>query len=238
MNKIYSTKDYSQFKGVAGNRPVNMRHVNDLTASILRNNMLPQNPIIVNKNKEILDGQHRLKVAEANRLTIYYTVSEHGELEEVQQLNANVKPWTTQDYLASYISVGKQAYIEFQEFIQQYQLSIEGGFILLTGDNSARVYRNFKSGKFEFTQEQMEQARDKADLIWEVKNYFIDNGYKRVYFLRAINVIHEKGLGLRLVAKAKAAGMQLKIQYNVRDYLRMFEDLLNWNQKTNLVRLF
>lgn len=236
--QILSTKDYGKFKPVKGNRPVNMRHVNDLTASIMTNNMLAQNPITINKKSQVIDGQHRLEVAKNNKLTIYYTVMDHGDLDEVQRLNRYVKPWTTLDYLHSYIAVGNPYYIRFKEFIDQYQISTEQAFLLIGNDNGGRIYRSFRAGKYTFTDDEMEKARDKADIILDVKGYFIDNGASSVYFGRFINLIHEKGLGKRFVDKVKSSGLQLKRQHNLRDYLRMGEDVLNFGQKTNIVRLF
>ena len=59
VNNVYLTSDLTKFKQITGNRPHNPQHVKRLTSSIKRYGVL-QNPIIVNENMVVVDGQHRL----------------------------------------------------------------------------------------------------------------------------------------------------------------------------------
>lgn len=237
---VYFTTDYTIFKGVLGNRKVNERHAGRLTTSISKKNMLDRHPITVNEAMQIIDGQHRLQAAMTLQVPIYFMIEDADTgLEEVQQLNSYTKPWTSYDYLESYIALGKKPYIDFKEFIQQYQLSIEGGLVLIIGDNSSRAYRMFKNGDLKFTEKQWEHGERLANALWELKNYFHDAGYRRVYLYHALREVEKKGYLLKLVEKTKISNYKLQTQYSLRDYFRMFEDVLNWNNKSGeLVRLF
>ena len=64
MNKpqIQETTDYKIFKGVVGNRVINSTNVANITKSIAKENLLAQNPILVEEETmRVLDGQHRLE---------------------------------------------------------------------------------------------------------------------------------------------------------------------------------
>src|SRR3990167_6910002 len=121
--KVYKTTEYDQFKTITGNRNLNKTHLTRLTNSIISKNMMEVNPVIVNEEMEVIDGQHRLEVAKQNNLPVYYTkVNSHSSLREVQLLNANLKGWTLQDYMNSYISLGNRDYKILQDFIDRYEI--------------------------------------------------------------------------------------------------------------------
>lgn len=238
-NEIHSTNDYSIFKTVKGNRKIYPKHVANLMSSILKKNMLAENPILVNESMEIIDGQHRLQAAKGLSIPIYYLILDAGKLAEVQQLNSYTRTWMTQDYLDSYISTGSPKYIELKEFLNEYGFSIEAGFNLLFGDSRGDVYREFREGKFNFTDEQMEAAKAKGDLILDIRSYFVGGAGQSNFFYRTISIIYDKGLAVELANKVKVANPRLQRQWSVRDYLRMFEDVLNWNKKGGeITRLF
>ena len=54
---VHETKDYNLFKFLDTNREPNQRIINTLVKSIKENGI--QIPIIVNPDKQIVDGQHR-----------------------------------------------------------------------------------------------------------------------------------------------------------------------------------
>jgi len=83
VNKVYKTNDLSIFNQIKGNRPPNPQHVRRLCDSIKTHGIL-QNPIIVNENMDIIDGQHRLLAAKESESSVYYIVVDGYSLEEVQ----------------------------------------------------------------------------------------------------------------------------------------------------------
>ena len=58
-NKFFETRDYSMFKKVRGNRPVDQAHVKQLKKLIAEKDLM--DPIRVNSNIEVVDGQHTLQ---------------------------------------------------------------------------------------------------------------------------------------------------------------------------------
>ena len=59
------------FKRVEGNRPINERYVTELKKEIERKNLLHVNPILVSDDYTVIDGQHRLAIAQDLGVPIY-----------------------------------------------------------------------------------------------------------------------------------------------------------------------
>jgi ParB-like chromosome segregation protein Spo0J len=68
------TTDYKLFKINKLNRIVQTGHIEKLKKSIEKVGYLKYNPIIVNEDMEIIDGQHRYFACVKLNLPIYYEV--------------------------------------------------------------------------------------------------------------------------------------------------------------------
>ncbi len=234
---VLSTTDYGIFKLIKGNRPIVKYHVMHLISSISRNNLLPAYPIVINEKHEIIDGQHRLRAAQGLGLPIYYVQIPGLGLPEVQALNTYTKPWKGRDYLDSFCTIGLSKYIEFRDFIDGHELTIEQGLILLVGSAERGIYIPFREGRLTYTAEQMELARNKADLMDNLRLYFIDRGFTSNYWPRAINTVFEKKLYTELLLKADMSKPRFERHHSRKDYLRMLENVLNYKQGKNVFRL-
>ncbi len=235
---IIETKNYGAFRTFKGNRPVNKQHVKNLMVSIMRQNLLAQNPIMVNKDYEIIDGQHRLEAAKGLELPIYYIVVDEATLSTIHLLNANVRQWTTDDYMNGYIGLKIQPYVVMKEFLDEYDFSLEIGFLLLFSDNRATMYRTFKSGDLKVSDEQLKVGRDKANYVLSIYNYFTEGKPRSKYFYRAFNKVYAEGLAEELLERLEKQNPSLQQAWTLKDYLRLFEDVLNFKKSSNLTRLF
>lgn len=174
---IQKTTDYKKFKVLDANRSINMSHLAKLTISIAKRNMLEFNPIIVNENYEVIDGQHRLEVAKANKLPIFFIVVPNAGIAEVLDLNTNVRTWKLADYVDSLIVQGNRQIQFLKEFTQEYEISYTAALILLTGvksgskGNVATVL-----SKMEFPEEIREIGRKGADLLSVIRRYNANKG--------------------------------------------------------------
>ncbi len=239
---VFETTDYGQFKTLLGNRAVNNTHVNKLIASIIKQNMLAGNPIIVTPDKVILDGQHRLIAAKALKLPVYY-VQFKGDLTDVQLLNTNAKTWTSRDYLDSYCALGRLSYIQFRAFITENDLTLQTGLILLTRNNSAPIYRLFREGGLGFDGTELNRASDIAKYLGELREYIADESpgiiANNPYFVRAFLVVYNKDLTPILLKKLSYKTIKdkpLVRQGGLLGYIRQFEDILNRGDR-NITRL-
>ena len=73
VNKVYKTNDLSIFKQIGGNRVPNLQHIKRLSQSISVYGM-KCNPILVNEQMEVIDGQHRLAAAKEANSFVYFVV--------------------------------------------------------------------------------------------------------------------------------------------------------------------
>jgi disulfide oxidoreductase YuzD len=72
VTQVFKTKNYDLFNFIDGNRDVNDLHVKRLQDSFRKKYLI--NPIIVNENYEIIDGQNRFKAAKEEENPIYFIV--------------------------------------------------------------------------------------------------------------------------------------------------------------------
>jgi hypothetical protein len=129
--QVSKTKDYSLFKTMSSNRQVNLNHVKNLMKSMIENGFLI-NPIIVNENYEVIDGQHRLRACTDLDLPIYYLIAKDYNIKEVHALNLNQKNWNYQDYLEAYANDGNVNYqriLKFKEVNRNFSFNSVISFI-------------------------------------------------------------------------------------------------------------
>ena len=176
-NKIYKTTDYSQFKFIMGNRPVDPKHVKKLVKS-MRKGHVPM-PIVVSEKNIIFpcyfvnDGQHRLKAAEICNYPVYYMIVPTMSLEQIRDINQVDKKWTNDDFLDSNVSTEMDAtgpYHTFDWFKKKYGFSFQVNIDLLCniplGRTSQRVFRDGH-----ITINNLPDAIAKANFLTSLKEY-------------------------------------------------------------------
>ena len=90
--KIYSTTCYSRFSFLDNNRIVKRSHVDKLKKSIKEIDLTKCNPIKVDVNLRIIDGQHRYQACMELGLPIYYVVLNGVDAEQAMIIdNQNKK---------------------------------------------------------------------------------------------------------------------------------------------------
>lgn len=107
--KIYTTTAYDKFKILFGNREVPRSKTLQLIKSIKENGYI-LNPILVNENFEIIDGQGRFSALKELEMPIDYYIVPDAKIKECIVLNVNSKNWTTYDFIKSYADQGDVNY--------------------------------------------------------------------------------------------------------------------------------
>lgn len=92
---LKSTRTYSIFNKVIGNRNLDPKNLKRIKESI--NEIGLQMPILVNQNKSIIDGQHRLQAAKELEIPITYIVSKDSCEQNIDQLQIS-KQWNSYDF--------------------------------------------------------------------------------------------------------------------------------------------
>lgn len=240
QRQILKTSNFELFKTIKGNRPINLNHVTKLIHDIEQRNLLADNPIKINKDMEIVDGQHRYEAAKALNTPIYYIMMEDGgDLSDVQRLNRNTKVWSSVDYMESYIELGNKEYIALREFADEYRISVSIALRIMTGITiDTRVVLNeFREGKFYV--KDINAANDLASLVVEIRKNTPDNCWAHLACVKALATVIKKTNPRYLVEALTKYQMIITRRISVNDYLMEFENIINTgrpaNQQVNLV---
>ena len=235
--QVHTTKDYSLFKTLNGNRDVNQLHLTRLKESMKKNHLTTI--IMVNEKLEIIDGQHRFLISQELKLPINYIISKNYGLNEVQILNANMKNWTIVDYVNGYCDLGYKDYEIYREFINEYGFTNQVALFLLSGEfvcgsSEVSISTKFKEGKFKIND--LNNSKKMADKIMMIEPYY--KGFLRRSFIYALIGMfkNENFEFTEFLAKLKQQPTTLQDCTNVSQYKSLIEEIYNYRrrEKVNL----
>lgn len=116
VGQVMETNQYGLFKFVVGNREVKANK--KLEQSIKEHGIIQ--PIKVDSNYNIIEGQHRFTFAKKYSKPIRYIITEDQgvyNLEEISELNRTFRSWTAKDYIHSFAERGNIEYRRLQKLI-------------------------------------------------------------------------------------------------------------------------
>lgn len=149
MEQVERTKEYDRFKLLKGNRTLDKYHLRKLKESIEKNNHLNLHPIIVNKDFEVIDGQHRLESARQLGVDIYFIKSESIEDSHLIDCNVNQKQFEVENYIEYFaVKENKQQYIDLKKMLKSSGLKPKALLTLVLGVVSRNILEFLKTGKF------------------------------------------------------------------------------------------
>ena len=148
---VFMETDYTVFKHLLGNRAVTPARKTTIRNSIEKVGYV-LNPIVVNKNMEVIDGQGRLAVLEELGLPVFYVVDENAGIDECVSMNIGQTNWKLIDYVEQYAAYGNINYIRFLDLYKSYSKRIT--IDTITGVTSNSIVTNgwhnnkLKTGEF------------------------------------------------------------------------------------------
>tara|TARA_R110000868_G_scaffold229809_1_gene482915 strand:- start:49 stop:798 length:750 start_codon:yes stop_codon:yes gene_type:complete len=233
--QVHTTKDYSLFKTLNGNRDVNQLHLTRLKESMKKNYLTTI--IMVNEKFEIIDGQHRFLISQELKLPINYIISKNYGLNEVQILNANMKNWTIVDYVNGYCDLGYKDYEIYREFINEYGFTNQVALVLLSGEfingtSEVSISTKFKEGKFKIND--LNNSKKMADKIMMIEPYY--KGFLRRSFIYALIGMfkNENFEFTEFLAKLKQQPTTLQDCTNVSQYKSLIEEIYNYRRREKI----
>jgi len=230
-DRIYSTKDYSIFKSIDGNRALNQLHLTRIKKSMQEEYLFTT--IMVNEKMEVIDGQHRLEAAKSLGLPVNYIICEGYNLLDVHRLNQNLKTWTADDYLTGYCDMGLMDYKIYTKFKEDYGFTHDTTLHLLSGmtpgGNAASLFRN---GLFKV--KNLKTAQRMAENILQIQPYY--EGFRRRSFIAAmINMLNKDVFKFdEFLAKIKLQPTALKDCTNTTSYMTLIEDVYNYRRREKI----
>lgn len=247
VNKVYRTSDLTIFKQIDGNRVPNLQHVKRLADSI-RVYGMKCNPILVNEQMEVIDGQHRLMAAKEADSFVYYIVVDGYSLNEVHTLNINQKNWTKKDFMDGYVSMGISSYIKLKRFIEKNDDYSFADCVALCSNNSSAGCHNItskyrKGGKYNmehvfeegtWTGKDFNLAQEWANKIRMIKPYY--SGYSRTSFVGTmITLFSNNNFDFNeFMHKLRLQPTALVDCANRDQYKTLIEDIYNYRSRNKI----
>lgn len=226
--EIKKTKDYSVFKfDQTKNRAINYSHLSRLKAAIGRKNLLSDNPIVVDENHTVIDGQHRLMAAQQMGVDVYYFVAQTMTLQDTAVINGSSRKWGFDDYLELYTKEGRPSYLWIKSIKGRYPFMTLSQIIKLGNyGDQIKARNNFVAGAYEANDIEFAEK-----VISFVKDYegFTRN-YSHAAFIDAIEYL--VGMGIydhtRMMQKMRYASSKLRPQTCTNGYVKNLEEIANY----------
>lgn len=233
MSQIQSTTDYDKFQEIVSNREVDDKHVKHLVASIRERNLLAMNPILVNSDHEVIDGQHRLAAAKLLQLPIFYVVADDVRESDIQRINSHMKNWGTMDYI-NYWTVKKQpGFNILSSMIAKHSHIPLSSMMQLLSSDFKRDVKALKNGYVDIS------CKDVAEEVIAMLRDFRNIGFEFAFvgqFITAVAQVNEvEGYEhAKMLRKIEMQPRSLVKCVNVKQYKRMLEEIYNYREHTKL----
>lgn len=240
---VFFSNEYSRFKMINGNRPLNEPKIKRIIREIQNgNDMLRYYPIQVRENKErleILDGQHRFYICKKLKVPVFYIlVKEDKSMPDIARINSNVGKWSKEDYINCYVQQGNKNYQIIRDYLEKNKYSLSVILLLLkTGTPGTEgtypgIMEEFQSGYFEVKeQEKAEQLAAQVEKFNSFTNYRSRGFVIAIYRIIKANLISIDDL---LKAYQKKPEM-LTEQANYKAYINTLEQIVNVGKQKRIV---
>lgn len=222
------TKDYAKFTFLRANRAINPNNVERIKASYREWGVIAGRPVLIDKDFNIIDGQHRFVALKDLGYPIPYEIIGGDVIGKTMALNSNQDHWQLVDFVRSYAEQGMDNYRKLIKFEQKNKLGFTNSLHLCFGFK-AKSHDIKKGRNFEF----LEIANEIADYI----NNLGDLPYKNTKaFVYAVFVLFQKAdLEQRTITRNNIFKVPQSTHAN--DYRTSFENILNHKKKNNFVKL-
>lgn len=234
--EIKNTKNYSTFKfDTNKNRTINYTHLTRLKEAIKEKNLLADNPIVVDTNHVVIDGQHRLMAAQQLGVDVYYFVASTMTLSDTAKINGSSRKWAMDDYMDLYVKNGVPSYLWMKSMKAKFPfLSITK---IMELGNYGDLYvskARFYAGTYDAND--IEFAGTVAEYVNDYSKFTKD--YRRDSFIGAIEYLVGSGIydHSRIMQKMKYAASKLRPQICINGYVKNLEEIANY-QTTEKTRV-
>lgn len=237
---VYAETDYTQFKSLDENRSVGESRVKRLMESIEEGEVL--NPIVVNQEMEIIDGQGRFEAKKRLGLPIYYVVDKNADIEDCRRMNAFNTKWTMMDYIRSYARGGNENYQRLLSVAKEFNRSatvvtnLTGMKNMVSAGGETVNY--LKSGALEFSAEDMERTRLYLRQMNEILEALNCSDKVSKPFATACRIVmgHKDYNHATMIKNCKQNRAMFVTMTRSQDQVKEFEDIYNYRlRKQNMI---
>lgn len=238
-NTVQKTTNYSEFKFLGANREVNRGHVESLKQAFEEvGNLTQVQPILVNENMSVIDGQHRFTACQELGLPIYYTVLDGLGINTARSMNLLHRSWTVADYAKSYADAGNPNYQAYLRLKEDYGFSHSVLLRYIYNTENKAILKEFRQGELVVSDEPA--TRERLDKLAEANAYTNlarDKAFAMAFLSITNSPLYNQA---HMLSKLENYGELFLHQYvTIDDNRRQLEELYNYHQSAaTRVRLF
>ncbi len=230
--QIQTTKDYDLFKSIDANRKVDPAHVRKLAASIDKKNLLTVNPVIVNGNMEIIDGQHRVAACRQLQIEVHYMMVGGVQNNDIHMLNSTNKKWTLTDYINYHAVEGSPNFIEINKLIDSNPNMTVHTLIMLSSKHNFN--NNVRDGALDISH--IDHARRVSGWIKQISNAGFAWAYKSAHLALVLKqcslLVPQADFQFDILFTQIKANPKKLIKFETRkEFQALIENLYNTNSK-------
>lgn len=238
---IYKTSDYDKFTLGENNREIKPANVKAKKESIRKFGIL--NPIVVDMNLEVREGNHRLVAMkelakEGVRLPLYYIVKTTGADEMIAMNNTNVS-WTSKDYVEHYANRGYAEYQKIVDLAEEHETSILAicSILFATYCNGPKLQAQFKEGKFGLTDVQLQDFEKFLMHCQELTPYIKQNKSTKMalYAIYKHPRYNQKQMLTKLYSEFSKTNKPINLTGTVDETRKLFLDIYNKGSKSTKI---
>jgi hypothetical protein len=236
--KIYQTENYSAFRFINGNRPVKQLNVRKIVTAYKSGiDLFKYNPILIDRNFVIYDGQHRFEACKSLKIPVYYIYIDPIDLPKLVLLNDAQMKWDIEAFTMSFIKQGLKDYQTVMDFSKRHKFSISLSAEVLK-QKQPHMGKEYITGFYKIGN--VFKAEDIANQVHQLRK--IDKKMDARVIVRAlIELSHNDNFDFhRFLKKLELKPELLKVMGSVKEQIRNFESVYNFNVKKteNYIRLF
>lgn len=239
---VFESDRYELLTKLLGNRTIVDKNVQNKKDLLEKNGFKSSNPVIVNTNGQIIDGQHRRMAAEElginYKFTIDTTIIPEESLQVTIELNNSGKPWTANDYITAYAENGNKEYEKLLNFIEKLGLGFSRGLVIYSGHVLSKEERDsIKEGRFTFEEQKAQLGRQRKQEI-DILTNLVNLRYKKLVqsdaFIKAyLEITKKEGFQFKIIEAQFE-----KMRYTELDRKNIVDSLIhvyNIQRRTNRI---
>lgn len=201
---VYTTKDYSKFKKLLGNREVSLKRIKKIISSINAVGYITS-PIIVNEKMEIIDGQGRLEALKELGLPVDYIIVKGAGIDACLNMNIYQEKWRVLDYINSYVERGNENYRKLKLLLDTWPLFSINVVTTALFNVGRYSISSIKSGELVITDEDYNRALENLNYITPLIPYAkktngkLEPFFQAVIYARNMEEVDEQRLMTKLI---------------------------------------
>lgn len=233
IGQVFRTKDYSIFKTHELNRNIREGLLRKLRKSMLRIGWLQGSEILVFPNMKVIDGHHRLIVAQELKIPVEYRVVNSRDNNLIVEHNKNKESWSFMDNITTQVKLGNQNYVLLDRFMKNFpDLRPTECIMLVRNTLSSSNREEIESGCLKLGD--LKKGYEWGHNIMNIKPFFPQYYNKSIFVRAMVKSLSNTDFQIEeFMKKLKLRPTSLKPCGTVDQYVQMIQEIYNYRRNTD-----